>query len=405
MSQRPACNACGSDELDEQSLADLPIPRDYVPLDERAHTYPLILARCARCLLIQTVRTVPRGLVAPTTDRVTVRTSPRLLAAEHEAAELMALGPERQARTVLVAAATDGYRLRPYVANGWSGIGLEPARSRGVVGTMSGLRLLPREFDTDVVAELLEAPVRVSVLLLNDLLARAEDPGDVLLAAGRLVQDEGVAVARLPDPLACLLSDQLWAFDHEILSWFTLRSIRVLASRLGLDIVHVDEVAGAVSPELRVHLSRAGAPDRSVFERLVAEDAMMASAWSTPLASRLERWRTQTERGLRAEVARGGPVIILGASRGVSGFLTLAGIGQDLVESVADINPFKRDLLVPGTDVPIRPLRRLPRLRTGDSAILVIGPRLADHSREMQAQLRDDGKRVLLESPTSLSTA
>ncbi len=293
-----------------------------------------------------------------------------------------------------MAAATDGYRLRPYVDDGWAGLGLEPARARGAVGAIAGLRLLPRRFDTDVVAELLEAPIRISVLLLNDLLARAEDPGDVLQAASQLVQDDGVAITRIPDVLACLLSDSLWAFDHEYLSYFTIRNLRVLAERHGLDVVHIDGADGAVGPELSVTLSRAGAPDRSVLDRLVYEDTHGMEAWTTPLATRLARWRASTHAWLQ-DAARAGPITVLGASRGASGFLAMAGAEPDLVEVVGDLNPFKRGLLVPGTDILIRPLRRLS-LQTGTSPILIIGPRLARDSGEMQTQFRQAGRSLLV---------
>lgn len=367
-----------------------------MPAGDKVAHHPLILARCPRCQLIQVLLTAPREDVARTLDRVTVRTRPRVQAAEREAADLMAAatgGPQ----TVLVAAATDGYRLRPYVESGWSGLGLEPARARGAVGSIAGLRLLPRRFDNDVVDELLEAPIRISVLLLNDLLARAKDPKDVLQAASRLIQDDGVAIARLPDPLACLMADALWAFDHEFLSYFTIRNVRVLAERFGLDVVHVESVAGSVGPELRVTLSHAGAPDRSVLDRLVYEDSHATDAWTTPVTTRLARWRSRTRAWLLEE-ARAGPIIVLGASRGTSGFLSLVGADPDLVEVVGDLNPFKRDLVVPGTEILIRPLRRLA-LQDGTGPILIIGPRLARDSTEMQAQFRRAGRPVLLAAP------
>ena len=69
-----------------------------------------------------------------------------------------------------------------------------------------------------------------------------------------------------------------------------------------------------------------------------------------------------------------------------------------VVEVVGDLNPFKRDLVVPGTEILIRPLRRLA-LQDGTGPILIIGPRLARDSTEMQAQFRRAGRPVLLAAP------
>src|SRR5437773_495264 len=155
----PTCRSCGGGDL--QTLLDLgrtPLANsllDAGQLDQPQPTYPLELAFCPRCTLVQILETVPpeqlfRDYLYFTSFSETMLKHGRALADK--------LCSERRLSAnslVMEAASNDGWLLRHYRARGVPVLGIEPARRIAAVArTEHGVDTVEEFFDQSLARQL-----------------------------------------------------------------------------------------------------------------------------------------------------------------------------------------------------------------------------------------------------------
>jgi SAM-dependent methyltransferase len=326
---------------------------------ERAHlsdpTFPLAVARCPACHLVQITDTVePDTLFG---EYVYFSSYSDVFLAHARAladalSERFGLGPDRR---VVEIASNDGYLLQYFQARGIPVLGVEPARNISAAAIARGIPTLNRFFGSSAVDEV-RAAGPADVIIGNNVLAHVPDVNDFLAAVTACLAKDGAAVFEFPyvaDLLEGLAFDTIY---HEHVFYYSLSALVALAARAGLEVFDVERQAihgGSLRAFLR-H-PQGGARERAVPALLAAEQAAGLTG-PQPYARfghEVARLRRDIPALLRSLKAAGHRLAAYGAPAKGNTLLNACAIGRDLIEFTVDRSPHKQGLLTPGARVPV----------------------------------------------------
>ena len=342
-------------DLGSQPLANALLrPEDAARPEPR---FPLAVAYCARCHLVQLTQTAPPEALFGEYLYFSSYSDTFLAHARAMADTLVArfgLGPRSR---VLEIASNDGYLLKFVQAHGVPVLGVEPARNVAAVAQAHGVPTLARFFGPDIVEDVVRDFGRADVVVGNNVLAHVPDVNTFLGAVAAALAPAGAAVFEFP-----YLGDLLerTAFDtiyHEHVFYYSLAAVTGLAARAGLDVFDVERqtIHGG---SLRVFMRRAGGGAAgSAVARLLAEEnaAGLTSAMRYAGFRRdVQRLREDLASLLRRLRGQGRRLAAYGAPAKGTVLLNACGIGTDLLDFTVDRSPHKQGRLVPGVRLPIR---------------------------------------------------
>jgi len=366
-----ACRGCdrplGAPFLDlgETPLANAFVhPRDAARAEPR---YPLAVARCEGCGLVQLERTVPPEALF---SRYAYFSSYSTSFVEHarrmagDFARAYGIGPGRR---VLEIASNDGYLLGPLSERGATVLGIEPAENVAEVARAKGIPTLVRFFGEAVVPQIREALGPADLIVGNNVLAHVPDVRGFLRAVRACLSPTGVAVFEVPHLAELLARAEFDTIYHEHVFYFSLGALRSLFDAASLEVFDVEQSA-VHGGSIRVHAGAPGARPVSgaVSDLLRDEDAAGLSTAEpyVELARAVDRIRRDLRALLEDLKARGKRIAAYGAPAKGNTLLSFCGIDRGSIDFTVDRSPHKQGLLLPGSRIPILPpdalLERMP---------------------------------------------
>ena len=402
----PVCHSCGAAPLAPVlSLGNTPLAnalRDASELAAPEATFPLDLAVCPRCALVQITATVPpddlfRDYVYFSSFSDTMLKHAAELALQLTRDEN--LGP---ASLVVEAASNDGYLLKNYAAAGVPVLGIEPARNVARVAVeRHGIPTRAEFFGRDYAAQLVAEGLRADVFHAHNVLAHVPDLNGFVAGVRTLLKSNGVAVIEAPYVKDMLDHCEFDTIYHEHLCYFSLTALDSCFRRHGLVIRDAQRVP-IHGGSLRLFASPAESVS-AVSQRvtdLLAEEA----AWGV---GTLEPYRTFAERvaqiklGLRSLLsqlkASGKRIAAYGASAKGSTLLNFCGIGPETLDFIVDRSTVKQGKFTPGTRLQIHSPDKL--LEDMPDYTLLLTWNFADEILRQQAEYQSRGGKFILPVP------
>ena len=400
----PPCRSCGAASLElVLSLGETPLANSLVAadrLDEREPTYPLDLAFCPVCTLVQITETVPPDVLFRDYVYFSSFSDTMLRHASTLVAELVAerkLGPES---LVVEAASNDGYLLRFYREHGVRVLGIEPARNVAAVAEERGVPTIAEFFDSSLAERLVEEGTRADVFHAHNVLAHVAGLNDFVAALSTLLAKDGMAVFEVPYVKDMLDRCEFDTIYHEHLCYFSVTALDALVRRHGLALVDVDRVP-IHGGSLRVRVGHDGAPDATpaVGELLSEEDRWGVARVETyrAFAAKVHTLEGELLGLLESLRSSGARIAGYGAAAKGSTLLNVFGIGPETVEFVVDRSTQKQGRYMPGVRIPIRPPEQL--LTEMPDYVLILAWNLADEVVTQQAEYRGRGGRFIVPVP------
>jgi SAM-dependent methyltransferase len=400
----PICRSCGSERLEVfLRLGDLPLPDALLradQLDRPEPRYPLDLAFCAQCTLVQILGDVaPERLFVDNYLYFSSFSDDLMRHSRAHALDLIErrrLGPES---LVVEIASHDGYLLRNFVEQGIPVLGVDPAPTQAEAAEAAGVPTLTEFFGSELAARLRAEGRRADVLIANNVLAHTPDPNDLVAGMATLLTDDGIVT--IENTYVRDLIDNC-AFDtiyHEHFSYLSCTAIASLLSRHGLTLSAVEPFPEIQGGTLRWSAGLRPEPDGTAAEYLAAERAsgLTEGLYYRRFADRVE----QVSHGLRELLATlkadGATIAAYGAAAKGTVLLNHAGIDASLVDFVVDRNPHKQGLFMPGVHLPIREPEAL--LAEQPDYLLLLAWNWRDEILRQQAEYRSRGGRVIVPLP------
>jgi SAM-dependent methyltransferase len=405
MSEEDAvCLGCGGSlpapflDLGKAPLANALVRPEYLHIPEAR--YPLSVAFCGTCSLVQLTHRVPPEQMFSEYFYVSSYSDTFLAHARDMAQSLIErfqLGPMSR---VIEIASNDGYLLQYFQEHGIPVLGVEPATNIAAMATDRGIPTLNRFFGPDVVKEILEQFGQADLIIGNNVLAHVPEINDFLGAVKSCLKPSGTAVFEFPYVRDLLERTEFDTIYHEHVFYFSLSGVKKLGERAGLHLIDVSRVP-IHGGSLRVFLAHQPTqPASANVEAALAEEDVLGLtkperyAFFNEQVAKLKRNLLEVLSKLRASGKRGAGY---GAPAKASTLLNYCGIGRDYLDFTVDRSPQKQGLYLPGTHIPIHPPEKINQVRP--DYLLILPWNLKEEIMEQMAFIREWGAQFVIPVP------
>lgn len=363
------CRVCGSDKLTPiLSLGDLHVSNFFKTSDRnQGIVAPLELVLCNEnsggCSLLQLKHTVSNedmyrnywyrsGINKTMTDEL-----------NNIADKCGAIAQLKAGDYVIDIGANDGTLLRGYQNKEIKTIGYEPAINLQEFNKQGTTKVFvdffnhaawTKEFGNS------KAKVITAIGMFYDL----DDPNTFVADIVKCLDDEGVFVIQMMYLPMALEKNAFDGICHEHLEYYSLSSLEYLLKRHNLEVFDVEKREHINEGSLRIFIRKQGqgkllniSPGAS--ERVESLRKMEAAMGLNDkpvyeaLVQRILKAKEQVVTLIKQEVAKGKKVHGYAASTKGNTTLQFYGLGADLVEAIADRNPYKYGTYTAGTFIPV----------------------------------------------------
>jgi SAM-dependent methyltransferase len=391
---RTTCRICGSAQLTLLvDYGDMPLAGGFLAAGELAHqaAFPLRLARCADCTLMQILDSVPPAEIFTQYSYVSSTTSTLIEHFSRMGHELVA-SEHAAGRLVVEFGCNDGVLLRPLREAGARIAGVDPSDVALRASQEGGWPLIQGYFNETTAAAVRAEHGPARIVTGNNVFAHVDDLHAIVRGVTTLLEDDGVFVFEVQyqgDLLAMVQYDTVY---HEHVCYHSLTGLSRLLQAHGLRIVDVKRIpihAGSVRvTAARMASTREAAP-------IVAQMLDEEKSWQTDLFGQQVEARRQTLHNLVADLKKAGRrIVAYGAAGRSTILLNFCGIGLDLIDYVVDMSPLRYGKYVPGVSVPIVPPDQF-HAAPPDYAIMTAWNYEAEIVRKEQAFLRGGGRFIV----------
>ncbi len=403
MTERTTCRICESTDLEVfLRLGDMPHSDGLIrpeDLDRPEPKYPLDVAFCGSCSLVQILKTVPPEDLFGDDYPYYSSFSDALLKHSRKNVEgVIAARGVTNDQLVVELAANDGYLLQFYKEQGVPVLGIDPAAGPVKAAREKGIEMIHDFFTKDLAERLSSEGRQAHVIHGNNVLAHVADTNGFVQGIATLLHEDGVAVIECPYVRDLIDHCEFDTIYHEHLCYFSVTALDELFRRNGLflnDVAPLTIHGGS----LRLFVEKRENPSDAVKQYLADEKecGLTTLSYYNDFSGRVEGIKKQLSEMLRAFKAEGKTLVGYGAAAKGAILLNYAGVGTDLLEFVADRNVHKQGKLMPGVHVPIVDPERI--LETQPDYVLLLPWNFKDEILSQQSEYRSRGGKFVVPIP------
>jgi SAM-dependent methyltransferase len=396
----------GCDALLPEPFLDLgvtPLANSYVRPEragEREPAFPLAVAYCPTCHLVQLTDLVPPQEIFSEYLYFTSFSDSHVAHAHRMADSLISRFNLNGETRILEIASNDGYLLQFFQKRGIPVLGVEPARNIAEHAMSKGIPTLNRFFEPTAVPDIRAEFGEAQVIIGNNVFAHVPTANEFLRAVHDCLAPDGRAIFEFPHVLELLRHNEFDTIYHEHVFYFSLAAVSNLVQHAGMQVFDVERhpIHGG---SVRVFLQK-----NSVHTVTANVPALLAEEEKAGITSagRYQEFREEVEY-LRDELlwllrtlrASGKRIAAYGAPAKGNTLLNYCGVGADLIDFTVDRSPYKQGLLLPGSKLPILAPDALQQERP--DYVVILPWNIADEIVSQQTEYASRGGRFIVPVP------
>lgn len=365
-------------------------------------TFPLVLAFCPQCSLIQITEIVPPETLFHEYPYFSSFSETMLRESRLLCDRLISLRKLYRNSRVFEIASNDGYLLQFYKRAGIPVLGIEPATNIAKVAREKrGIRTISQFFSRELAQQLSVQGEQADVVHANNVVAHVADLDDFFDGLERILAPGGVAVIEVPYVREMIERLEFDTIYHEHVSYFSLTSIERVMKTRGFEITDVERIAihGGSLRIFAEHRSNCVQPSPAVRNLLAEEEkcGVTGFAFYEHFAEKIKQLKGGLVGLLQELRSQGRRIAAYGASAKGATLLNYFGIGSSILDFVADRSTAKQGLYTPGTHLPILAPEML--LQAMPAHVLLLTWNFADEILDQQAEYRRRGGHFIVPIP------
>lgn len=365
-----ACRICGSRELvSVLDLGNQALTGIFPPASNpQVETMPLELVKCRDekgqgCGLLQLRHTGDLGKMYGETYGY--RSGLNQSMVDHlwaKVRKIQALAKPKKGDLVIDIGSNDSTTLQAYAKDLDPSqipdlVGIDPSGSKFKQYYPPYVRLVPEFFSAKAVEKACgsrKAKIITSFSMFYDL----PEPMTFMKEVHDALADDGIWVFEQSYMPTMLEMNSYDTACHEHLEYYALKQIHWMAERVGLKLLDVEfnAVNGGSFSVSAAKKNAAYPANESRIREILAREAELGLHTLKPyeeFRERVARHKIELPKFLAGLKAEGKRVVGYGASTKGNVLLQYCGIGPDLLDSIAEVNPDKFGCVTPGTRIPI----------------------------------------------------
>ena len=404
VTKRLTCRVCRSSTVAPfLNLGEFPPANNFLRKEEltlKEDRFPLELSFCSDCGLVQVLDIVNPALLFGDYPYFTSASKPlsdhfaRMAESIHE----RYLNGTKQ--LVVEMGSNDGTLLAALFQKGARVLGVEPAETVGQSARLRGVETTQAFFSEALAKKIKDSKGEAQVIVASNVFAHIDDLDDVVRGVKYLMADKGVFISEvhyLDDLIHHGGYDQVY---HEHLSYFSLKPLKYLFERFGLDIIDVNffNIHGKL---LRVTAAHQGAfkPDSKVAALIQEEDKEGLHSEDTfhIFAQGVMQHRKELIRLIKELRQDGKTIVGYGAPAKGNTLLNYCNLGSDFIDYLIDTTPAKQGTFAPGTRLAVHPPEKTEK--DPPDYFLLLAWNYADYIFEKEKEFHSQGGRFIVPFP------
>ena len=398
-----SCRSCGATGLEPVLDLGLMPLSDGLVGDDQLHVedtrYPLEVAFCPTCTLVQILHTVePEVLFCQDYPYYSSVIDTLMEHSRLNALELIDRHQLGSDSLVMEIASNDGYMLRNFAHRGIKVLGIDPAQGPVNEAIDVGVESLCAFFTSQLARRLRDDGLRPDIIIANNVLAHVADTNGFVEGIALLLKDSGQAVIECPYVRDLVDNCEFDTIYHEHLCYFSLTALDRLFVRHGLfinDIRHLNIHGGS----LRIYVGKQEQRSEAVNRRIDDEQSAGVTSYGyyEQFSRRVEEIRIALRRLMFDLRSSGYTIAAYGAPAKGTILLNYLGLENSCIPFTVDRNSRKQGKYVPGVRIPIRDTSEL-LIRMPDYTLLLPW-NFKDEILRQQQTYRSRGGRFIIPIP------
>lgn len=360
------CKVCGFEGIKRfLTLGNIPPVNAFIPENEisREIAYPLNLAYCPVCLLVQLEEVVPPEKLFVNYLHLSAASASNVNHLKEVAEILNKRFKINNQTKILEIGSNDGTLpafLKAYTPNV---VGVDPAKNLIETNRQKGVDYIADFFNTSTASNILKTRGQFDLIVALNVIPHTYNVVDLLKGARIILSKEGTLIMEGVYALETILRGEFDTIYHEHVYTFSLHALIATFRMAGLKIVDIEKIP-TQGGSLRVYAQKeesSGVISDSVKSLLEEERKIGLDNPQTynSVSSKAENFKKEIRKLIDSQKAKHGKLIGLGApARGVV-ILNYCKIGTDDLDYVVDDTTLKQNKVVPGMHIPVKSMETL----------------------------------------------